>query len=351
MLRIVLNSLLVAGLLAATALVSFRQGRKTAAEGTYNVPGAWRPVAALPDMHTEPGRVALDGKIYIFGGFADPELHASQRVDIYDVRASTWSRGADIPVLNTHNPAVYASGEIWLVGGYFGHHPGVATERVDIYDPSTDSWREGPPLSAPRAAAGLAAIGDTIHLVSGHDSRTTQAGDHWSLDTAAPGATWQTQAPLPYPRGQMGMVSTGGKLYVVGGQFGHDPPNRIDQSYLHVYDPSVDSWEELAPLPIPLSHNESCIVAHGGKILSIGGRSAYPRSFFSRPPMLQDDALNNVQVYDIGSNSWTQWPALPVGLLGGFAAIVDGRLFAGGGSTYLTDHPHLTLYEYTELPE
>src|SRR5688572_8362179 len=67
----------------------------------------WKPAAFSPIARFEGSGVVVGGKLYVFGGFYDSDLHASPRVDVYDPEADAWQRLADMPVAVTHcNPAV-----------------------------------------------------------------------------------------------------------------------------------------------------------------------------------------------------------------------------------------------------
>ena len=337
--------LIVASLIVA-AFAGFIHGRRLAVKGEPLTVGAWRPFAALPSPRVEPAVTVVGPDVYFFGGFFNLALQATRSVEVFDTESGEWSRLADMPVKVTHLYAVRIEelGELWFAGGFDGDHPGTVTERVLIYDLADDSWSEGPSLPQPRAAGGFARLGSRLHYVGGLRTRLAAAGDHWVLDLDGD-RIWRPLASLPAPRSQMPMLAVNGELFVVGGQFGHDQIVRMDRSEIHAYDPETDTWRECASLPRRVSHMEYSSIVLDGKIVVFGGRSLYPRKWYERPTLESDAAVSYVQAYDPEIDEWSSLPSLPVGMLGGVAVRVGERVLVGGGSTYLTGNPHLTIYE------
>ncbi len=88
----------------------------------------WRDLAPIPEATSHPGIAALNGKIYIAGGFT----------------------------MNVHkNPlALFAE-----------------------YDIATNSWRELPPLPQPLGSVSLAALDGKIHMIGGRKPDGSDGGD------------------------------------------------------------------------------------------------------------------------------------------------------------------------------
>lgn len=78
--RALLPTLLVGGLLLSSA--------DFAAEGT----GRWITGAPMPSERSEVAVTEVGGKIYVIGGVA-----GQQELEIYNLAAGRWSRGAAIP--------------------------------------------------------------------------------------------------------------------------------------------------------------------------------------------------------------------------------------------------------------
>src|SRR5262249_57683516 len=75
--------------------------------------GAWRTAAPLPSSRTEVTGTALEGRVYVIGGFGGPE-----RVEAYDPAADRWEGRAPLPAAVHHAAAVTVADRLYVVGGY-----------------------------------------------------------------------------------------------------------------------------------------------------------------------------------------------------------------------------------------
>src|SRR5215213_3711606 len=81
---------------------------------------SWQTKAPAPLQRFEAQGVAVDGKLYVFGGFTSNFLTATTRSDVYDPATNSWTRIADLPDQITHAHAVADGNSIWLMGGLIG---------------------------------------------------------------------------------------------------------------------------------------------------------------------------------------------------------------------------------------
>src|SRR2546429_154619 len=110
-----------------------------------SAPG-WTALAPMLSGQGEAAAVALDGKIYVAGGY---DTHRS--LQIYDIATGAWTDGATLPG-GTDNAGVVAyGGKIYLVGGE-------AALRLQIYDPASNAWSAGPELPSPRFSSAVGLI-------------------------------------------------------------------------------------------------------------------------------------------------------------------------------------------------
>jgi N-acetylneuraminic acid mutarotase len=291
----------------------------------------WKTVAPSPVVRAEALGGIVNGKVYLFGGlFADTDGHilARTRGDVYDVASNTWTQLGDEPEPVTHAGTAIDGNIIWFVGGYVGDHPAPPTTHTWKYDTMTDIWTAGPELPIARGAGAAAIVGREIHFFGGmDDARTTDEGDHWSLNLDDPDATWQVRAPLTNPRNHVAVASLGGKLYVIGGQHAQESA-QVAQSDVDCYDPATDTWTSVAALPGPRSHvNESTFVMNG-KIIVLGGEIGY------------NLPQNTIYAYDPSLNSWSLIGLLPANRSTSLAGVIgDNQIIsATGNSPYPTDN-------------
>ncbi|MGH9509818.1 MAG: Kelch repeat-containing protein [Terriglobales bacterium] len=108
-------------------------------------------------------------RVFVFGGYAvdgqGGELSLSY-VDIYELKAQRWARGADIPVpVDDSVIGVYRNRYVYLIGGWSKRDN---LRDIQIYDTEKDDWLAGTPIPGTPVfghSGGLA--GDTIIYVDG----------------------------------------------------------------------------------------------------------------------------------------------------------------------------------------
>ena len=88
---------------------------------TWKLPGA---DATIPRFEAQ--GLALNGKLYVFGGFytGDPIL-ATLQSDVYDLMSNTWTPLAPLPEKLSHAGQAADGKFIYLAGGFVGDHPAV----------------------------------------------------------------------------------------------------------------------------------------------------------------------------------------------------------------------------------
>ncbi len=233
----------------------------------------------------------------------------------------TWDNRAPAPSKRTEVAAAVLKDQIFVVGGF--SEPSLSnfanfaiTDAVEVYDPATDRWTIKPPLPARRHHAGAAAVGNRLYVVGGF---TTSFLSIWSpvpsvyaYDPSS--ESWTEVAPLPTARGALAVAELGGKLYAVGGY-----AEGGNTGALEVFDPATDRWESKAPLPTPRDHLAAAAV--GGRLYAIGGRldRNYGRN------------LAVVEAYDPVMDRWTPVAPLPTARSGIAAAVIGETIYVVGG--------------------
>ena len=154
--------------------------------GTYE----WTKVADLPGPLVQPVAFALDGKLYVWGGFNPETLEVSDKGIVLD--ADTWSATAPIPDGGTFVGATGATlpdGRLAVVGGvnraifaralhntpedripYLSKEPAEYQFRQAVYtfDPATETWASpGSEPACALAGPGVAAFGANALYVAG----------------------------------------------------------------------------------------------------------------------------------------------------------------------------------------
>jgi N-acetylneuraminic acid mutarotase len=124
-------------------------------------------------------------------------------------------------------------------------------------------------------------------------------------------------------------------IYAVGGCIGHDPYPR-DVALVHRYDPALDAWTEVAPLPQARSHFEPSSFVRDGRIVLVGGRSR-STGF---------EAVADVTEYDPVLNRWRALPPLPEPRHSPIAVMTSRGIVAGLGGRWGSDPNSTAMWRY-----
>jgi N-acetylneuraminic acid mutarotase len=169
-------------------------------------------------------------------------------------------------------------------------------------------------------------------------------------------AKWSEGRQVPGVVGRLGSAAAGAKGLVIlmGGYVVDSQGGEVTVPDVNVYEPGSRRWSRGKDIPVAVDTAVDG-VTHDRFVYLIGGRSP------SGP-------VNNVQVYDVEKDSWTQatpFPGTPVfGLAGGVAddtiIVVDGaKAGPAGGPRYLAsdecwlgkiDHKDPNKIEWSKLP-
>jgi N-acetylneuraminic acid mutarotase len=246
-------------LLFASATASLASNLVSAAFPSVSAQDLWR---TEPPMHYARAAHAVvgDGKsLFALAGTGAggvPVL-VFERFD-----GNNWRDEGRIPGRGLNAPAAVAlNGKIYLIGG-FETDTNVPSAGMHVYNTTTKTWSETAPLPAPRGGHAAVVLQDKIHVLGGGNSKSTIA-DHDVFDPVK--NAWTALAPLPRAEGSPAAVAFGGKLYAVGGRSGFSDFGAVD-----IYDPATNSWSA-GPSIDP--RGTAGAVVYCGTIYVFGGES------------------------------------------------------------------------------
>ena len=246
--------------------------------------GHWEPRASMPRAVDEPRGVALDGKIYIFGGIDETGMRPLGIVLVYDSESEEWVRRDDMPVPGHHLMLAEHGGKIYIFGGFDLADDIYAWRAIDNaweYTPETNTWAALPPMpGGPRGAGEAVEVNGEIFVIGG-------AG------------------PLP---GENPAMEFGGRHAVYG--------------IVEVYNPTTNSWTTRTSMPTARNHFHASAV--DGNIFSIGGRvgSAY---------IVHSSNTDVVEEYNIERDEWTLKKPMPTNRSGVAGTAYNGKIYVAGG--------------------
>ncbi len=292
----------------------------------------WQPTALPPYGVAEAQSVSLDGKLYVFGGFDSTYrcCRPTDRTFVFDPAASTWQPLAPLPPMNgtgyggvTHAGFTTDGQDIYFAGGYTSNrrHTGqmFGTSEVWRYNVAENSYTRLPDLPEERSAGQLEYYGGSLYYFGGSNSnRKADVSTLFILDIASGAAAWREGAAMPNPRNHLGATVLNGKVYAIAGQHDHDG-KLTTQDDVHAYDPQTDSWQQMASLPLALSHNSNSSFVMNGRIIVVGGEVGH---LMGRPDTF---------AYNPKTDSWTALTPLPVKMLDPVADNVGGKIVVAYG--------------------
>jgi len=177
--------------------------------------------------------------------------------------------------------------------------------------PAAPDWQSGAPLPAGLVRYGFATCEDdpeVFYVISGV-SNGSIVNTNYRYDAATD--TWTTLAPIPTGQEGPNAACFEGRIYTIGG-------GGSNQHF--VYDIASDSWS--AGAPVPQGAAMASAGAFDGKVFYIGGDN----DFFPGSGVFDD-----VYVYDIASNSWSQGTPMPTATSGAGTAQAGEFLYVVGG--------------------
>ncbi len=269
----------------------------------------WQARAPLPTARTEVAAAALDGRIYVAGGYA-ADGSTLDVVEVYDPAADTWATAAPLPAGRNHMGLAALGGRLYAVGGYSGPiSASAASADVWAYDPATDSWSSAAPLPAPRAAHALVAEAGRLYVVGGvgPEARTTLVYDS-ATDV------WSALSPIPTEREHLAAAALDGRIYAVAGRAGGRNLDTVE-AYLI----ADDRWEALPALPTPRSGLAAATL--GGRVYVVGGEAIDGSG----------QTFADVAVFDPASGRWSAAEPMPTARHGLGTAVVSDALYVVGG--------------------
>ena len=245
-------------------------GRITADVDVYDpAADAWTPAAPMPAALHHMNAVAVGGKIYVLGALTGTDFAPVGDVYIYDPAADAWSKGASMPAGTERGAsAVGALGtDVVVAGG--SRDDAVAT--VSIYSTTDDSWRDGPPLPAPTYHAVGQVVAGVLYAVGGLSAGLTTGTSHalHQVEAYDPAAgSWSARADMPTARGGCAAGVLGGFIVCAGGEADRDNNGGI-ATQTEAYDPAADTWQPLEPMRDPRGGTGGAVT--GGLLYVPGG--------------------------------------------------------------------------------
>ena len=274
--------------------------------------GGWEQVSELPTWRIGADAAAVNGKIYLIGGYDQHEnlggrAPALSTVDVYDTQTNTWHTVANMPTPRVAARTAVFSNEIYTFGGYDRKGPRGAfryKKNVEMYDTGTDTWVKKRDMPTLRNGFMPAVVDGKIYVIGGsvHDKKLDRDVATGLVEVYDPLTNrWEKRADMPTERGATDAVVVDGKIYVIGGYNWQWGP-LVDKfvTSIEEYNPKTDQWHELPDMPMLKFWFAS--VAIDNEIYTMGGAYTPGGNRITR--------FGDVDVYNPTTNKWREVQAL-----------------------------------------
>ena len=174
-------------------------------------PNGWGEIAALPVAVGAGAAVEIEGIIYLAGGVPNgTSLYA------YDPAADTWETLAPMAQAREHTAAVAFDGDLWVLGGRWEDE---MLESVEVFDTDSGTWSSGPSMQEARSGFGATVLDDSIFVAGGEVFDQSNGFVATALDSVErfDGEVWTFIATLPRRIHGVPLVTVGDSIYLLGG--------------------------------------------------------------------------------------------------------------------------------------
>ena len=310
----------------------------------------WKKAAPFPYPDEELYGVALNGKMYVIGGW-DEGKAAGLNYE-YDPATDKWTEKKGMPQLAHHAALAAANGKIYVIGGFVPPKDtqiptGGAWEPIADtweYDPAADSWKSLAPVPTKRGAAVAVEVAGKIYVIGGattvagsKDPYFTFFGPSLVLTTNEvfdPATNkWESRRAMSVARNHAYAAAVNGKIYVIGGRTGHAfILSATNTDVVEEYSPVSDMWS--APKErMPTPRSGGAWGTDGRRIYVAGGEVTTKELV---------GAFRAVEAYEPATNSWLSLPPMPMprhgiagAVIGNELHLVSGMIQSAGALSFL----------------
>jgi peroxiredoxin/N-acetylneuraminic acid mutarotase len=302
-------------------------------------PSPWKKAAPFPEPDEELYGVAVEGKLYVIGGWGEGKARGATFE--YDPAADKWTKKKSMPRPAHHAALAAYNGKIYVCGGFVAPEKsplpiGAAWQPIDDvweYDPVADSWKALAPLPAKRGAAVAVEAFGKIHVIGGATTVEGSKAPFFTFmgpcnvlstnDVYDPATNkWESRKPMAVPRNHAFAAAVNGKIYVIGGRTGHGfILSATNTDVVEEYDAPNDMWS--APKErMPTARSGGGYGTDGRKIYVAGGEVTTKQLV---------GAFRGIEAYEPATNSWTTLPPMPMPRHGVAGAVIGNRFHLVSG--------------------
>jgi N-acetylneuraminic acid mutarotase len=300
----------------------------TKVESYNTVTKLWEPGPSLAVPRQDHSGVYGNGKLFIWGGVVrlktesgDPYEVVTNSMEVFDVANGIWSDGKLGGTARKNHSASLIGDKIYFWGGEDSQ--GNKLNTIDVYDIKTQNWSSGVFGGTSRSDHMAFSSNGLIYFWGGTD-QNSEAIHKMDIYIAESGTlqfgNWEPEHGGPIPsRKNHAAVAYNDKIYFWGGE--DSAGNLLNTMAIYSTQKSTPAsrWSTAAPAGGLARKNHSG-VAYEGKIYFFGGEADVPTTY-----------VNELDVFDIDTMSWSKMPSMGVTMSQHTAVLHQGKIWYQGG--------------------
>ncbi|MBI1822782.1 MAG: hypothetical protein HY200_02275 [Nitrospirae bacterium] len=298
----------------------------------------WKLLKPMGLERSHCGAAAAGGKLFVFGG-GGIGFKSLQGAEIYDPLRDLWNEITPMPTLRSGLVAASLNNLIYVMGGGFKNPDGTFNflTVVELFDPINLSWQKGPSLKKKHDAPSAITHHNEIYLFAGHHPEATggpltDPAFSCSEKLDAKNHVWEEIAPLPTPRFSPATAIVNDQIWVMGG--GAFRENRFHNfDLIEVYDAQNENWitNPRIRLPWPSAGLSACLWKD--RVYVFGGNDG-------------NGISNRSAVYDPSVNRWDNLEPMPQPRAAAVAVVIQDVIYLVGGRDATGKTPTSSLMAY-----
>ncbi|XP_065299331.1 kelch-like protein 10 isoform X3 [Dermacentor albipictus] len=191
----------------------------------------------------------LDGKIYALGGYdGDRRTNTAER---YDPTTNTWSLIADMNDQRSDACATVVDSKVYIVGGFTGQQ---VLNTAEFYDPKVNVWTYIRAMTVPRSGVRVINYQDTVYVLGGFNgTNRLSTGEKYDLLRDR----WLELPNMHTPRSNFAVAVLDDLLFAIGGFNG-----TTTVPFVECYDSKTNGWRRVTDMNINRSALGACVAVN-----------------------------------------------------------------------------------------
>jgi N-acetylneuraminic acid mutarotase len=273
----------------------------------------WEQMTRMPTGRHSPSAAAIDGLIFVTGGFNGG---IKSDLEIFDTTTNTWETKASMNTPRYSHGSFVVDSEIYVVGGN--------VTSVESYNVDSNIWTQKSSSNNAVAYSPTSCLynGKIYLFGSGSANNIVEMYDPIS-------DTWSNKSTMKVGNWGMACVTINDLIYVIGG--------RYNETGYDVYNPVIDDWEDSGVLNSPKRYGFSASAVNE-KIYVIGGYECLGSC----------SSLNVVERFDPIQLEWNVLSSMPENRHNiGYATVNDSIYIFGGRDDSSNNVDKVEVYTYS----